>query len=297
MNTRAYYNGQFLQKQDVKISPDDRGFLLADGVYEVIVCYRGRFFRFNEHLQRMQRGLRELRIAFSETDSLKKIADTLIEKNHLDAGTAKVYIQVTRGAAPRSHSFPNPSPSPTVYATAAPVHQSEEAWQNGVMVLLVPDIRWARCDIKSIGLLANTLAFQQAREAGRHEALFVRDGAVTEGAHSNFCAVYDGTLCTAPTNNYILAGITRRAILELCRELQIPIREFPIFEKDLPQADECMILGTTTEVTPVVKINDWIIGNGTPGPITKALQQAFQQLANPDMGRRVASSPNQIERL
>ena len=284
MSTLAYYNGQFLAKQDVKISPDDRGFLFADGVYEVIICYKGHFFNFDGHLQRMLLGLRELRIAFSDTDSLKDIADALIRENHLDSGNAKVYIQVTRGAAPRSHSFPNPGPSPTVYATASPVHQSQEAWQHGVTLLLVPDIRWARCDIKSIGLLANTLAFQQAREAGRHEALFVRDGVVTEGAHTNFCAIYGGTLCTAPASNYILAGITRQVILELCRELQIPVREFPIFEQDLPQADECMILGTTTEVTPVIKINEWVIGNGAPGPTTKALQQAFQQLTNPVTG-------------
>ncbi|PIE36111.1 D-amino-acid transaminase [candidate division KSB3 bacterium] len=278
----AYYNGQFLPKEEIKISPDDRGFLFADGVYEVVVSYKGKFFRFDEHLQRMQRGLRELRINFPNPESLKHVAETLIKDNQFEAQNAKVYVQITRGAAPRSHAFPPQNVSPTVYATASLVQLSQEPWQNGVKVILVPDIRWARCDIKSTGLLPNTMAFQQAKECGAHEAVFVRDGVVTEGAHTNFCAVYDGTLFTAPSSNYILTGMTRNVVLDLCRELRIPIREFPVFEKDLPRADECMIVGTTTEVTPVVQIDGWTVGDGKPGSITRRLQQAFQELAHPD---------------
>ncbi len=280
--TLVYYNGQFLTKQEIRISPDDRGFLFADGVYEVILSYKGTFFRFEKHVQRMQRGLRELRIDFPALHSLQEVAETLIRENHFEHRDAKVYVQITRGAAPRSHTFPNPDVPPTVYAAASPFQLSRQVWEEGATVLLVPDIRWARCDIKSIALLPNTLAFQQAKEAGAHEAVFVRDGVVTEGAHTNFCAVYKGTLFTAPTSNYILAGITRKVLLNLCQELHIPVQEFPIFEKDLPRADECLIAGTTTEITPVVQINERVIGSGTPGPITKALQQAFQQLAYPD---------------
>jgi D-alanine transaminase len=274
----VYFNDRFYPKQDVIISPDDRGFLLADGVYEVVLSYGGKLFKFDEHLQRMQRGIRELRFGITDLGYLKDVAETLIRKNGFQEVDAKVYIQITRGVAPRSHAFPEPEVSPTIYAAASPFHLDVEAWQHGAHVLLVPDIRWARCDIKSIALLPNTLAFQQARDFGAHEAVFVRDGVITEGAHTNFCAVYDSTLVTAPRNNYILSGITRATVLDLCRELRIPVKEFPVFERDLPHADECLIVGTTTEITPVVRINDRKVGDGTPGPITRALQQAFRKL-------------------
>lgn len=277
----VYFNGKFSPKQDVRISPDDRGFLFADGVYEVMLSYGGKFFKFDEHLQRMQCGLRELRINVTDIGYLKEVAETLVRKNGFKEIDAKVYIQITRGVAPRSHTFPTPEVSPTIYATASPFHLHQDAWQHGANVLLVPDIRWARCDIKSVALLPNTLAFQQARDFGAHEAVFVRDGVITEGAHTNFCAVYNGTLITAPKSNYILSGITRTVVIDLCRKLQIPVKEFPIFERDLPQADECLIVGTTTEITPAVSINNRNVGDGTPGPITRALQQAFRNLAKP----------------
>jgi D-alanine transaminase len=155
---------------------------------------------------------------------------------------------------------------------------SQERWEHGAKVILVPDIRWARCDIKSVGLLPNTLAFQQAKEQGADEAVFVRDGVITEGAHTNFCAVFHGELITFPKTHYILAGITRNVVLDLCCELSIPVKEFPLFEHDLTKADECMIIGTTTEIMPVIQINDWKVGNGKPGPITVKLQQAFRKL-------------------
>jgi len=272
----VYFDGQYLPEQDVRISPDDRGFLFADGVYEVVLSYEGKLFKFEEHLQRMRRGLKELRINAADLDYLKDVAETLIRENDLQ--NAKVYMQMTRGAAPRSHAFPSPDVAPTIYATASPFHLHQAAWEHGAKVLLVPDNRWARCDIKSIALLPNTLAFQQAKEFGAHEAVFVRDGAITEGAHTNFCAVYDGTLVTAPTSNYILSGITRNVVFELCDNVGIPVREFPIFERDLSQADECLIVGTTTEITPVIWIDDWNVRDGKPGSITKTLQQAFREL-------------------
>ena len=277
---QVYFNGQYLPKLDINISPDDRGFLFSDGVYEVVLSYGGRLFKVAEHLQRMQRGLQALQIAVADIDVLEKIAATLVRENGLHETDAKVYIQITRGVAPRSHAFPSPGVSPTIYATASPFHLDKEVWEHGAHVLLVPDIRWARCDIKSTALLPNTLAFQRAKEFSAHEAVFVRDGVITEGAHTNFCAIYDGALVTAPISNYILAGITRMTVLELCCELQIPVREVPIFERDVLQADECFIAGTTTEITPVVRIDNLNIGNGKPGPITRALQQAFRRLVN-----------------
>lgn len=277
-NEIVYFNGRFLSKKEVTISPDDRGFLFADGVYEVILSYGGRLFKPEEHIKRMERGLQELRINCPETEKLKDIAETLIQENNFGNNDAKIYIQITRGAAPRTHAFPDPPVSPTIYAAASAFQLSQEKWEHGAKVILVPDIRWARCDIKSVGLLPNTLAFQQAKEQGADEAIFVRDGVITEGAHTNFCGVFHGDLITFPKTHYILAGITRNVVLDLCRELSIPVKEFPFFEHDLTKADECMIIGTTTEIMPVIQVNDWKVGNGKPGPITVKLQQAFREL-------------------
>ena len=273
----VYFNGRFLPKKDVSISPDDRGFLFADGVYEVILSYGGTFFQFEEHLHRMKRGLQELRIHDPGMKHFNDIAETLIRENGFGNTDAKVYIQVTRGAAPRSHAFPDSMVSPTVYTAASRFQLSYEKWKHGAKILLVPDIRWARCDIKSVALLPNTLAFQQAKDQGADEAVFVRDGTLTEGAHTNFCALFDGELRTHPKTHHILAGITREVVLDLCRERSIPVNEFPIFEWELPYADECMIVGTTTEIMPVIQINDRPVGNGKPGAITTTLQQAFRE--------------------
>jgi D-alanine transaminase len=277
-NEIVYFNGRFLPKKEVRISPDDRGFLFADGVYEVILSYGGRLFKPEDHIKRMERGLQELRINCPETEKLKDIAEAMIQKNNFGNNDAKIYIQITRGAAPRTHAFPDPPVSPTIYAAASAFQLSQEKWEHGAKVILVPDIRWARCDIKSVGLLPNTLAFQQAKEQGADEAIFVRDGVITEGAHTNFCAVFHGEIITFPKTHYILAGITRNVVLDLCRELSIPVKEFPFFEHDLTKADECMIIGTTTEIMPVIQVNDWKVGNGKLGPITVKLQQAFREL-------------------
>ncbi|QTA88651.1 D-amino-acid transaminase [Desulfonema magnum] len=274
----VYFNNRFIPKEEVKISPDDRGFLFADGVYEVIRSYDGKLFRVEDHLNRLERSLRELRIKGPDTKNFKTIADKLIQDNHMGNGDAALYIQITRGAAtPRKHVFPDKETPPTVYAYAYPFQSPHEEWKKGIKVILVPDIRWTRCDIKSVGLLPNAMACQQARENGAGEAVFVRDGVITEGSHTNFCAIFDKELVTYPKSNYILAGITRKVVSEICRELNIPVREFPIFEKDIEKADECMVLGTTTEVMPVVQVNDHIVGDGKPGPLTMKLQQAFRE--------------------
>ena len=153
-----------------------------------------------------------------------------------------------------------------------------EKWFSGVHVITVPDNRWARCDIKAISLLPNVLANQTAQAAGVHEAILVRDGVVTEGSHTNFAAVRNGTFITYPQNNFILPGVTRNVALEFCRELRIPVRESPVPESDLGALDEAMLLGTTNDVMPVVQINDGPIGDGRPGPLTRRLQKALQEL-------------------
>lgn len=269
----VYFNGQYLSKEDVRISPDDRGFLFADGTYEVIRLYDGNPFRAEDHYERLRRSLRSLRIEGVEPNDFADVIARLVDENDIQDGS--VYIQVTRGAAPRKHTFPPDGTSPTVYAALSPAGAYEDRWKQGVAVILVPETRWARCDIKSIGLPANVLASQRALEAEAEEAIFVRDGVCTEGSHTNFAAVYDGTFVTAPRGNYILPGVTRTVVLELCDELGIPYREEPIFEHELDQAEELMILGTSTEVMPVVQVDGRTVGTGKPGPVTQRLQEAY----------------------
>lgn len=272
----VFFNGQFLPKETVHISPDDRGFLLADGAYEVVRIYGGQPFLLAEHLRRLRYSLGELRIALPQTEELPGVAQELIRRNDLMGKDGTIYIQVTRGVAPRTHAFPSKPTPPTCYVTASPFTPHPEKWQDGVVVILVPDIRWGRCDIKSLALLPNVLASQEAKERGAEEAVFVHEGVVTEGAHTNVCAVLDGQLVTHPATNRILAGITRGLVLDLCGQIGIPCREEPILSTELRSASEVMILGTTTEIMPVVQVDDWQVGAARPGPITRQLQRAFR---------------------
>ena len=274
----AYLNGQFLPKETVRISPDDRGFLFADGAYEVIRAYDGRLFQTEQHLARFARSLRELGIGGVDVAALGGVAERLVHDNGLTNGDATVYIQVTRGAGPRSRPFPDPPIPPTVYGMASAFDPPVKEQRAGVEIILMPDIRWARCDIKSIALLPTVLAGQRVHELGVEEAVFVRDGAITEGIHTNFAAVFDGTLVTPPRSQYILAGVTRQTVLDLCRDLGIPFDEFPILEPWLGRAQECLLMSTMVEVMPVVKIEGRPVGDGAPGPITRQLQRAFREL-------------------
>lgn len=274
----VYFNGEFLAKEAVRISPDDRGFLLADGVYEVIRTYEGKLFQAEAHLQRMARSMRELRLPGPSPQQLHAISERLIADNNLTTGDATVYLQITRGAARRSHAFPADDVSPTIYATASPFKPPVEKMTHGVKIILVPDMRWTRCDIKSISLLPNVLANQQAKEYNVEEAVFVRDGAITEGSHTNVGAVFKGTFVTYPKSHYILGGITRQVVIELCHQFNIPVKEFPILADQLPKADEMMLMSTTSEITPIVQVDDRMVGNGKPGPITAKLRQAFWDL-------------------
>ncbi len=271
----VYFNGKTAEKDSVRVSPDERGFLFGDGAYEVLRAYNGKLFRAEDHVRRFKHSLRELRIDGFDPEKITDIAHGLLRENGIENGNAIFYIQVTRGAAPRKHKFPSPATQPTVYAYADAHTPPAGKQEKGVGIILYPDIRWARCDIKTIALLPNVLANQAASDQGMEEAVFVRDGAITDASHSNFCAVFDGCLVTPPRTNYILAGITRAVVLELCGKLNIPAEEAPVFEKDLKDAGEMMILGTTTDVMPVISVNGNPVGDGKPGPVTMKLQQAF----------------------
>lgn len=271
----VYFNGNLMDKSQVAISPDDRGFLFADGVYEVLRAYNGVLFEMGAHLQRLQNGLAALRIGPVEIDEIQSATQRLLVENGLREAT--VYIQITRGCAPRNHAFPPPESRPTVYIEARAFAPATELQASGVGVILVPDQRWARCDIKTVGLLPNVLASQRAKEEGAFEALLVRDGAVLEGSRANVFFVRNGVLATAPLNNYILPGITRRVVLEVAREAELPVELRPCFEQELRECDEIFLAGTTVEVLPIVRIGSSAIGKGVPGPITRILQSGFER--------------------
>ncbi len=273
----VYLNGAYVDETEARVAPDDRGFVFGDGVYDVLRVQHGRLFEEEAHWARLQRSLREVRIGPVDTGSLREIARQLLTRNGLTAGAARVYVQVTRGAAPRRHPFPEPPVAPTVYLRVDPFVPRTAEQAAGVSAILLPDCRWLRCDIKAIGLLANVMATQQAREQGAEEALLVRDGMVLEGSHTNLAAVFDGELWTAPLSPLILAGITREVVLCLCRETGIGAWEQPIPVDRLRRADELMILGTLSEVMPVVRLEGRPVGNGQPGPVTRGLQRALRE--------------------
>jgi D-alanine transaminase len=281
MEPIVYLNGAFVPKDEARISPDDRGFLFADGVYEVIRAYGGRFFRKDHHLNRMLGGLAALRIAGPGRTDLERLCDELLERNRMTEADALVYLQVTRGAAPRLHAFPDPPVPATVYGIATPFKPKADA-SVGIGVVTEPDVRWARCDIKTVGLLANCLANQRAQELGAKEAIFVRDGVALEATASSFFGVFGGLVRTAPKTNYILPSITRDAVLELCQEHGIAWDEAPILLHDLRRAHELFIAGTTMEVMPVVRVDGAPVGDGRPGPVTRRIQELFAALVQAD---------------
>lgn len=271
-----YLNGQFLPREEAKLSIDDRGFIFGDGVYEVTRVVHGELFESDRHLARLGRGLADLRLAPEE--SLKDIHDIsrqLIERNGITDGEGTVYLQITRGAAPRTHHFPPAGTRCTVFLSCARFTVPNDKRATGVSVVTYPDIRWSRCDIKTVNLIPAVLAKQYATDHGVFESLFVRGSAVTEGSHTNCFAVLDGELRTYPASNYILGGVTRDVVLELARELAIPVVERPFHIHELPRLEECFLTGTTTDVMPVVEIDGKAVGSGRPGPTTMRLYEAI----------------------
>jgi D-alanine transaminase len=273
----VYLNGEYIPEENARISTNDRGFLFSDGIYEVIRSYDGTLFEPSAHLARLGYGARALRLTETGFDYLPEVASELIRRNGLESGDATVYIQVTRGSAPRTHRFPPKDTPLTVYVTVRRFNPHDSEQQQGIAAILVPDQRWARCDVKSTALLPNVLANQQAVDAGAFEALFVREGMLMEGTHSNVFVVVKGEVITPPLTNYILGGITRGVILELCHKLRIPHRETTLLSSDIPEMEEIMIVGTTVEVTPVRKILNVNFQNRDPGPLTRRLQSAFRE--------------------
>ncbi len=275
----VYLDGTYLPKEEARISVDDRGFLFGDGVYEVTRCVRGELFEEERHWRRLQSGLKDLAIPAAAIDraQIRSIHERLLEENGLADSDATVYLQITRGAAPRVHAFPSPPVAPTIYAFAAPFVIPTDLRRDGVAAITHPDIRWSRCDIKTINLLPNVVARQRAVEAGAWEAVLVRESAITEGAVTSVFGVIDGELRTYPSSNYILPGITREVVLELARELGIPTREAPIFVEEISRLEELFLTGTTTDVQPIVELDGRAVGNGVRGPVVETLQRALME--------------------
>ena len=274
----VFFNGEFLEKEVVAISPDDRGFLFGDGVYEVVRAYRGRLFRWQEHLQRLSYGLKELRIDGVSLEGLEKIVLRLLKENGLELAEATVYLQITRGAAPRSHRFPTGGTRPTIYAEAKPFTPPIEKREKGVSAIIVPDQRWGRCDIKTINLLPNTMASQQAFEAEAFEAIFSRDGFLLEGSHSSIFFVKDNVLVCPPLTNLVLPGVTRDVVLSLASAESISVHIRPCHENEVAGFQEVLMLGTTSEIVPITKVNGIPIGGCIPGSVTRKLQSAFGRI-------------------
>ncbi len=272
----AYVNGAFVELSEARISVEDRGYQFADGVYEVIGTYNGQPFALDEHLVRLQYSLDELYIKLNVSDyGIGKKVSAGIKL--ADFEETLVYVQVTRGVAPRRHEFPSSQTYPSIVMTFKPLERlSPNIFKTGVEVVSLPDLRWKRCDIKSTALLANVLAKQEAAKQGAFEALLVdADGYITEGSSTSVFWVHRGRLCTTPSGEHILPSITRKILWEFATELQLETSQYSCSLDDLLQADEVILAGTTTEALSVIRIDGKQIGEGIPGPISQKLRRAF----------------------
>ena len=287
----VYLNGRYVPDGEAALSALDRGFIFGDGVYEVWRVVRGQLFEPARHQQRLERGLRELRIARPaevSPEQLVAIGERLLSENGLSEGEATLYVEVTRGTAPRTHYFPSSSTPPTLLVMVSAFTPSPSRYA-GTSIITQPDVRWLRCDLKTIQLLPNVLARQAATEAGATEAIFVRDGTITEGTHTTVFGVIGGVLRTHPASHLVLPGVTREVVLDLAREMSIDVREDAIAVGELAQATEVFLTGTTTDVTPVISVDGRRIGNGAPGPISRALLERLLERMGITTGSLAAS--------
>jgi D-alanine transaminase len=270
----VYLNGQYLPLEEARISPEDRGFLFADAIYEVARFNRSKPYRLAQHVERMRHGLAAVRIS-ADSGFYPGVAARLLEENGLAQSDAIVYAQVSRGAAPRTHAFPAVNMTPTIFAFARATDPEPPA--GGGSAILVPDERWGRCDIKTVMLLPNVLAAQKAREAGASDAILTRDGIAWEGTKANLFCVLRGVLRTAPNGPRILPGITRAAALEAARRLGLPVEERPFSIDELFAAEEVFFASTTLWTYPLVSVEGRKIGDGKPGKIAQTLKEELKR--------------------
>jgi len=275
MEPTVYLNGAYLPQSRALISANDRGFLFADGVYEVVRYYGGHALSMKQHLERMACSLGELRIELpADAAPFDQVSDELIARNQ--SPDAFAYWQVSRGVADRDHRFPNPPVTPTIYAFTRPMPPLSHDPPRPMSAITHDEIRWSRCAIKSIALLPNVLARQAAEDAGADEAIFVRhDGTVTEGTARSIFIASAGRLQTYPLDGTVLGSITREIAINLAHSCNIEVVEQPYTIEQLCGADEVIAAGTTTQIRPITRVNGQPIGKGQPGPIALKLAGAF----------------------
>lgn len=284
MSRIVYVNGVYLPENEAKISVFDRGFLFSDGVYEVSSVVRGKLLDNERHLVRLTRSLNELSMkAPASNDEIVAIQKEVISKNNLDEGM--LYLQVTRGAADRTFLQPKDiAPSLVMFTQELCILDCPDT-DKGISVKTIPDIRWQRRDIKTVSLLAQSMAKQAAADAGADDAWMVEDGYVTEGSSNNvYIVTDDNTIVTRNISNSILSGITRRAVLELARQHNMKIEERPFTLEEAENALEAFSTAATHPVMPVVKINGRILSNGTPGPIAASMVKLYREMALKSIG-------------
>jgi len=277
--TWVLWNDRIVKDEEIRLSREDRGYQFGDGIYEVIRIYEGNMFTATEHIDRLYESADKIKLVIPYTkDVFHKMMYDLIEANEVKTG--QVYVQITRGSAPRTHQFPATTTEPVITANTKEVERPVSQMANGVAAKTVEDVRWLRCDIKSLNLLGNVLAKQEAHEEGCFEALLHRGDTITEGSSSNMYGIKDGVLYTHPVNNFILNGITRRVIMTCCEEIGLPVVEQPMSLADVYSNDEFFMSSTTAEIMPVVMINGEKIGSGIRGEWTTKLQVAFEAKIN-----------------
>ena len=267
---------KFTQKDSLTYPFEERGLQFGDGVYEVIRIYHGSYYLLEEHVARLFRSAEAIQISlpFDESE-LADLLLELIEQNQMTSD-GKVYIQVTRGSAPRDHIFPDQA-APNIYAYLQDLPRNLESLENGVAALTIPDVRWENCYIKSLNLLPNVLAKQEAHEHGCFEAILHKDELVTEGSASNIYMVKDGKIYTYPATKQILHGCVRMRVEVFSKTLHIPFIEAGFTLEDITEADELFLTSSTTEITPIVEVGGKKVHDGRPGVITRQLQEAYER--------------------
>ena len=273
---KVLWNDQIVDREAVKIDIEDRGYQYGDGIYEVIRIYNGRCFMLGEHMTRLESSAQKIKLTLPYTiPQLTENLKLLVKTEGITEG--EIYLQITRGiASPRNHEFPSAGAvKGVVTANVIPFERPLEMQHAGLTATVLPDERWLHCDIKSLSLLGNLLALDQAIEAGFDDALLQRDGCFTEASASNLWFVIDGIVYTHPDGRLVLPGITKMKVLQLCQQLEIPYREEPVPVEVLNNAQECFLTNSVWEIVPIVKVDGKSVGNGTLGSITKRLQAAY----------------------
>lgn len=283
---KVIWNDKIVERSEVKIDMEDRGYQFADGIYDVVRAYNGKFFTLNEHVDRLFSSAEKIELVMPFTkDELKQLLSTLMKENGISTGN--IYMQVTRGIGiPRNHTYTDPELVPPVFtATTTIVPRDQEKMDRGMSAFIVPDMRWLRCDIKSISLLGNIMAKHEAHKKGGDEAILHRDGIVTECSSSNVWMIKDDTIYTHPDGNLVLPGITKIMLLKVAREAGMLVKEEAFTIEDLKKADEVFASSTTMEAMPIVSIDGNPVGHGQRGAVVEKLQQLYVDAVEKECGQ------------